>query len=163
MASVARHRFGFIQNLSVKNPKRRRRYALPAHCYVNVQSARPNIVLTASTSRETDCYSWHDTMVRHTLVHAAHSGAKPSALGSLSPEANLPVCLRLIVLCAVESVPGADGLLCGQRSYRTIQPHDVRPLLFQNYIDARRQLARDGRSEERRVGKECRSRWSPYH
>src|SRR5260221_9581903 len=24
-------------------------------------------------------------------------------------------------------------------------------------------LARGGRSEERRVGKECRSRWSPYH
>src|SRR5256886_9371996 len=24
-------------------------------------------------------------------------------------------------------------------------------------------LARDVRSEERRVGKECRSRWSPYH
>src|SRR3712207_9584204 len=24
-------------------------------------------------------------------------------------------------------------------------------------------LAADGRSEERRVGKECRSRWSPYH
>ena len=24
-------------------------------------------------------------------------------------------------------------------------------------------IAVDGRSEERRVGKECRSRWSPYH
>src|SRR5256886_14748642 len=24
-------------------------------------------------------------------------------------------------------------------------------------------IVRDGRSEERRVGKECRSRWSPYH
>ena len=24
-------------------------------------------------------------------------------------------------------------------------------------------LGRHGRSEERRVGKECRSRWSPYH
>src|SRR2546430_13286364 len=24
-------------------------------------------------------------------------------------------------------------------------------------------VMRDGRSEERRVGKECRSRWSPYH
>mgnify|MGYP006982502206 CR=1 FL=1 len=24
-------------------------------------------------------------------------------------------------------------------------------------------LTREGRSEERRVGKECRSRWSPYH
>ena len=23
--------------------------------------------------------------------------------------------------------------------------------------------SKDGRSEERRVGKECRSRWSPYH
>ena len=26
-----------------------------------------------------------------------------------------------------------------------------------------RTAARGGRSEERRVGKECRSRWSPYH
>src|SRR5258707_14824753 len=26
-----------------------------------------------------------------------------------------------------------------------------------------RELAKDVRSEERRVGKECRSRWSPYH
>src|SRR4030066_2076515 len=25
------------------------------------------------------------------------------------------------------------------------------------------QVARSGRSEERRVGNECRSRWSPYH
>ena len=24
-------------------------------------------------------------------------------------------------------------------------------------------LRKEGRSEERRVGKECRSRWSPYH
>ena len=24
-------------------------------------------------------------------------------------------------------------------------------------------IVEDGRSEERRVGKECRSRWSPYH
>ena len=26
-----------------------------------------------------------------------------------------------------------------------------------------RELVKHGRSEERRVGKECRSRWSPYH
>jgi len=26
-----------------------------------------------------------------------------------------------------------------------------------------RMFSRDERSEERRVGKECRSRWSPYH
>ena len=28
--------------------------------------------------------------------------------------------------------------------------------IYEIYVD-------DGRSEERRVGKECRSRWSPYH
>src|SRR2546422_10075093 len=32
-----------------------------------------------------------------------------------------------------------------------------------NGPERRGQPLRDGRSEERRVGKECRSRWSPYH
>ena len=43
-------------------------------------------------------------------------------------------------------------------------------LLGKNYIEVRRKtkmrtdnLTGPGRSEERRVGKECRSRWSPYH
>src|SRR5258708_31804343 len=31
------------------------------------------------------------------------------------------------------------------------------------YIDWHPELAQLSRSEERRVGKECRSRWSPYH
>src|SRR5437588_2822993 len=101
-------------------------------------------MLAALTSRETDCYTWHDSMVRRTLVDTARSKAKPSALGSLSPETKLPVNLRLIVLCAVESFPGADGLLCGQRSYRTIRPDHVRPLLFQNYINPICQFARHG-------------------
>ena len=30
-------------------------------------------------------------------------------------------------------------------------------------LDERFRCEIDGRSEERRVGKECRSRWSPYH
>src|SRR5215471_14860130 len=89
----------------------------------------------------TDCYSWPD-LSRHTLVNAALSRAIPQALGSLSPETNLPVLLRLIVLCAGESSPGADGLLYGQGSCRTIRPQDVRPLFLQNYINARCQFAR---------------------
>src|SRR3712207_2678991 len=32
-----------------------------------------------------------------------------------------------------------------------------------NFWNPERQLKRKKRSEERRVGKECRSRWSPYH
>src|SRR2546430_12264639 len=30
-------------------------------------------------------------------------------------------------------------------------------------VDLNDRLVQGGRSEERRVGKECRSRWSPYH
>ena len=38
-------------------------------------------------------------------------------------------------------------------------PHEIRAILDQYVIGQERAK----RSEERRVGKECRSRWSPYH
>ncbi len=34
---------------------------------------------------------------------------------------------------------------------------------FDNYVNVMNFLRTINRSEERRVGKECRSRWSPYH
>ena len=36
-------------------------------------------------------------------------------------------------------------------------------LSFSNIVDLMRDIFASLRSEERRVGKECRSRWSPYH
>src|SRR5256886_16052616 len=42
------------------------------------------------------------------------------------------------------------------------RPVDEVSFLMQMYIDYLKQ-ERVTRSEERRVGKECRSRWSPYH
>ena len=36
-------------------------------------------------------------------------------------------------------------------------------IVLEGYIDPREELVLEIRSEERRVGKECRSRWSPYH
>ena len=39
---------------------------------------------------------------------------------------------------------------------------DRRDMQF-SYIDGDMYVFMDTRSEERRVGKECRSRWSPYH
>src|SRR5256885_4590932 len=47
------------------------------------------------------------------------------------------------------------------RSSRNMSPVEIRPLslLFLAMLAA----AQPARSEERRVGKECRSRWSPYH
>ena len=35
--------------------------------------------------------------------------------------------------------------------------------LFCEEEEEKKETKRCGRSEERRVGKECRSRWSPYH
>ena len=35
--------------------------------------------------------------------------------------------------------------------------------LSESAVRRRLKALRDSRSEERRVGKECRSRWSPYH
>ena len=34
---------------------------------------------------------------------------------------------------------------------------------FEDIVDKYVEMNVDDRSEERRVGKECRSRWSPYH
>ena len=46
--------------------------------------------------------------------------------------------------------------LAGNPQYRNMTWEQVE-------MDARRSWEREHRSEERRVGKECRSRWSPYH
>src|SRR2546425_6645350 len=37
------------------------------------------------------------------------------------------------------------------------------PFTSSPFVDPRSTIQYDARSEERRVGKECRSRWSPYH
>ena len=45
---------------------------------------------------------------------------------------------------------------------RFLQREKYRVRVF-NSIDFSKSMHYNGRSEERRVGKECRSRWSPYH
>src|SRR3989475_7017206 len=39
----------------------------------------------------------------------------------------------------------------------------VQPMITLDQVQGRPIGLREARSEERRVGKECRSRWSPYH
>ena len=48
-------------------------------------------------------------------------------------------------------VPADQVMAVAEKEKAT--PYDVRGV----------ELGHHGRSEERRVGKECRSRWSPYH
>ena len=56
--------------------------------------------------------------------------------------------------------------LCLKRVSHDWQQHYGHPiLLVESFVDRQlfRGTAYKARSEERRVGKECRSRWSPYH
>ena len=49
----------------------------------------------------------------------------------------------------------ADVLVVTDENPRSEDPQTIRDTVLTN--------VRSSRSEERRVGKECRSRWSPYH
>src|SRR5476649_2563254 len=50
-------------------------------------------------------------------------------------------------------------------SFQTLHPRkyeEIKQMVTERRTD-REEHVREARSEERRVGKECRSRWSPYH
>ena len=51
------------------------------------------------------------------------------------------------------------------KEYEDMTAEEIYPLINENTEDGPmdEHLYDEGRSEERRVGKECRSRWSPYH
>jgi hypothetical protein len=66
---------------------------------------------------------------------------------------------------------GQDLIEEARQQVEEVTPEQVRDMQARNervvYLDVREpnewNLGRLPRSEERRVGKECRSRWSPYH
>ena len=66
--------------------------------------------------------------------------------------------LELVVLC-LASAPGALGAQGTPTVYRGALASGDAQLSTGEYYDT----YEFQRSEERRVGKECRSRWSPYH
>ena len=55
-----------------------------------------------------------------------------------------------------------DTILCDEKAAwdKTVAKFGGHPLQLWGWGEVK---AADDRSEERRVGKECRSRWSPYH
>ena len=60
------------------------------------------------------------------------------------------IILILLYVCVIER-SGIVNQLCGSKI-------DI----IDNIVETRKNTI-ENRSEERRVGKECRSRWSPYH
>src|SRR5256886_12262121 len=75
----------------------------------------------------------------------------------------LPILLERLLERALCLVPGRVGaqLLLGARGQ--VEPVGEPEGLREDQLHDIEQLENLLRSEERRVGKECRSRWSPYH
>src|SRR2546426_12685565 len=67
------------------------------------------------------------------------------------------------VLIRFERMRGRDALWLPGTDHAGIATQNVVERLIAKEGKTRFDLGRDARSEERRVGKECRSRWSPYH
>ena len=63
-------------------------------------------------------------------------------------------------------MPTAPRVITGKLSFKKLPPLKL-PAAFPkgkaSTMSWDDQVAAEERSEERRVGKECRSRWSPYH
>src|SRR2546426_10517881 len=70
--------------------------------------------------------------------------------------------VHLVLLCAFLGTAAVGGLMLvilsigAYELYRVLSPASAARISLRAGIGV-------GRSEERRVGKECRSRWSPYH
>src|SRR3989475_13329316 len=61
-------------------------------------------------------------------------------------------------------ITGISGAEFGVRGFIDGWDPETGKQLWRHYtIPARGEKGNETRSEERRVGKECRSRWSPYH
>ena len=101
--------------------------------------------------------------IQHQLTHvpsiAKNKSLRASQQGGNVQTADVPSFVNLNVSSRkeLESLPGIGRVLAGRIvTYRST--HGA----FQQVDDLVNVLG-IGRSEERRVGKECRSRWSPYH
>src|SRR2546425_13121619 len=119
-----------------------------------------------------DAHEWFSRALESVLVPGGYSVVKAYTATGLLQQLELTEPDALIL--AVD-LPGGEGLnLCRMLRANSLVTPSTPIILTQPTPSTRRQtlaalragaaeLWGQRRSEERRVGKECRSRWSPYH
>src|SRR2546422_365984 len=85
---------------------------------------------------------------------ASRSYYTSSPMNASPLQAYAPLVLYLLLAMILAGALAAASVLVGWR-----RPNRAKQLPYECGIEP----TGDARSEERRVGKECRSRWSPYH
>ena len=75
----------------------------------------------------------------------------------------MPEALNAVIYARYSSDRQTEQSIEGQlrECYAFAKANDI--AVIDTYIDRAISGKTDNRSEERRVGKECRSRWAPYH
>src|SRR5256885_10334881 len=91
----------------------------------------------------------HHFSVVETRIVADDHGAIQKAIVELARKARLVVTTGGTGISARDVTPEATRTVCGR--------------MLEGVAERMRREGEKKRSEERRVGKECRSRWSPYH
>ena len=94
--------------------------------------------------------------------------ARYDYLLNLPEEKNIAKALKDAMKAIEQYKPELDGVLPKDEYFRLTRDEKTKNIpnqLLKTFANIPADLGGDlfGRSEERRVGKECRSRWSPYH
>ena len=106
------------------------------------------------------------------MVDEAHSVGVLGKTGrGIEEHFNLPGVIDIKMGTMSKTIPSVGGYVAGKRDIIEYLRHASRAYIFSAALPPAQAAAAneafkvilDERSEERRVGKECRSRWSPYH
>src|SRR5256885_2813844 len=124
-------------------------------------TSRTRIIGSKRRSRESSCVASPPQLggapVTCARKHVACSLSLRQAATHTNPNAHDEEDTTTIEAITEEAVPAAILALVSPESCA-----DAGPVRL-DHAHRARQLRSGSRSEERRVGKECRSRWSPYH
>src|SRR5258708_6917808 len=123
-----------------------------------VSSVRDSDRIIGLLDSKTEKAEKGERMPKHLLI--ARYDAGRAARGEML---NIEDVLEILSIPLIGIIPESEDVLRASNLGSPVTISSVQSAAARAYQAAARRLCGEERSEERRVGKECRSRWSPYH